>query len=235
MEYVALGRTNVLVSRAGLAAGSMRLLSTTEQAALLRSAYDGGINYFDFCCGDPAVHFAAIAAAFHEVRQNVVLGAYVNAPSAGDIRRALETALSLLNTDYVDLLQIAGLDFVPAPGGNDNIVHTLTALKKEGKIRFTGLAAPFSFSPLSLPSSSIFDTLQFSFNMVNQEETMPAVAFCAKREIGCLASEPLCARFEEIADAFLFLRQFEHVVPLWEIRDEAQLRMLLQLVRDYEK
>ncbi|MDR1786325.1 MAG: aldo/keto reductase [Spirochaetaceae bacterium] len=235
MEYVALGRTNVLVSRTGLAAGSLRLQSAAEQTALIREAYDKGVNYFDFCCCGGDEHLTALAAAFHEIRQNVVLGACVTAPSGARLKVVLEGALTALNTDYIDLLQVAGLDAAPVPGGEDGVADTMAALKKAGKIRYAGLAAPFAFAPASLPGSSVFDTLRFPFNRETQGEAVQIAEVCAKKALGCLAAEPLCAPFEEIEDAFLFLRQFEQAVPLWEVRSREQLQALLALGRKYEK
>jgi aryl-alcohol dehydrogenase-like predicted oxidoreductase len=220
------------VSRAALAVNTFKLLSETEQAKLVRDAYDAGINYFDLNAdGFANNNFSALAGAFFEIRPNIVLGLCVHSASPAHIKTALENALTALNTDYIDILHIAELSFVPAPGGDDGIAAALKALTDEGKIRFTGIAHPFSFSMQQLSSSSIFETLRFPFNTTNKEDGEEKAAFCAKREIGCFASEPLCAPFEEIPDAYSFLSQYEHVVPLWEVRTEEQMNLLLSLLK----
>jgi aryl-alcohol dehydrogenase-like predicted oxidoreductase len=232
MEYVALGRTNALVSRTALAAGSLRLLDAAEQARLIRASYDAGINYFDMR-GSGEVFardaLSALAGAFLEIRQNVFLGLCVTTAPPARMKVELEDALTALNTDYIDILEVTGLSFLPESDGVDGIVPLLETLKREGKIRFCGIAHPFSFAASELVPASIFETLQFPFNNVNSESGAETAALCEKREIGCLVCDPLCAPFEELSDAYSFLLQYEHVVPLWEIRNDEQMRALLTL------
>ena len=48
MEYVALGRSNLLVSRIALGAYGLQYVESDEAAAsLVNMAYQGGINFFD--------------------------------------------------------------------------------------------------------------------------------------------------------------------------------------------
>ena len=48
MEYVGLGKSNLMVSRVGLGAQSLNEIDTDENAAILiHKAYDAGVNFFD--------------------------------------------------------------------------------------------------------------------------------------------------------------------------------------------
>ena len=48
MDYVALGKSNLLVSRTALGAMALANVSDDEQASqIISSAYEGGINFFD--------------------------------------------------------------------------------------------------------------------------------------------------------------------------------------------
>jgi aryl-alcohol dehydrogenase-like predicted oxidoreductase len=229
MEYVAFGQTNILVSRAALAAESLRLLEAQEQADIIRSAYDAGINYFGLSYndrGETARHLPVLSGAFMEIRQNILLGLCLNAASPDSLRASLEDSLTALNTDCVDFLHIAG-----ASDSNEEIVGALGKFKKEGKIRFCGLASPFAFPPAQ-PLMSAIDALQFPFNLyvAENESECEKVLFCAKRDAGCFAAEPLCAPFEYLQEAWTFLNQFEHVVPLWEVKSTEQMGVLMKLV-----
>lgn len=228
MEYVALGQTNVLVSRAALAAESVRLLDAQEQADIIRLAYDAGVNYFglSYTGWDAAApHLPVLAGAFMEIRQNILLGLRLAAAPSGPLRASLEDALTALNTDYIDFLHIAG-----AEKSAEETAGVVGTLKKEGKIRFAGLASPFAFPP-EPPLASVIDTLQFPFNARAAESENEKVQFCAKRDMGCFAAEPLCAPFEYIEEAWVFLNQFEHIVPLWEVRNCVQTAALLKLIK----
>jgi len=221
MEYVALGRTNILASRVALTAENLQS-NPDEQARLIRFGYDEGINYFDIRSEllsnntQSATNLSALAGAFHGIRKNISLGLCIHAETPARMRASLEDALTALSTDYIDILEVAGLSFLPETGASDGIIELLEFLKKDGKIRFAGIAHPFSFAATLLSATSIFETLQFPFNEQGGEADKQIANLCAKREIGCFACDPQS------------VPQYENVVPLWKIQNEAQLQSLLK-------
>jgi aryl-alcohol dehydrogenase-like predicted oxidoreductase len=222
MEYVALGRTNILVSRIALAAESAQG-DSDEQARLIRLGYDAGINYVDMCGTAPllsneygATDLSVLAGAFHGIRKNISLGLCMQAETPVRMKVSLEDALTTLSTDYIDILEIAGLSFLPEAGSNDGIVTLLECLKKDGKIRVAGIAYPFTFAITQLSATSIFETLQFPFTATSGKSDKQVADLCTKREIGCFACNVQSAP------------QYENVVPLWKIQNEAQLQSLLK-------
>jgi aryl-alcohol dehydrogenase-like predicted oxidoreductase len=227
MEYVAFGKTNFLVSRIALAVTSLKSLDDQEQSALILNAYDAGVNFFGLEDGDVLERqLPALASAFHEIRRNVFLNLRLNAVSPNDLRKSLEHILLELHTDYIDILHIEGFswgDSLP-----EDLCAMLARIKTRGIIRAAGLALPAARHKQT-QIAPIFESLQFPFNLCAGIEDKERVQLCEKRALGCVISEPLCAPFDEIEEAYTFLRQFEHAVPLWEVKTPEQMAALLHL------
>lgn len=48
MEYVSLGKTNMMVSRSSFGSLPIQRVKDMEEAvSIIRAAYDGGVNFFD--------------------------------------------------------------------------------------------------------------------------------------------------------------------------------------------
>ena len=227
MEYIAFGRTNFLVSRAALAVSSLKLLDDQEQAALIQSAYDAGVNFFALGGGALERQLPALASTFHGIRRNVFLNLCLAAPSAGILRKSLERLLLELNTDYIDILHITGFSGVDLPA--DEITAMLELVKADGMIRAAGLALSAEADRRQAQIAPVFESLQFPFNLCSPADAKERVLLCERRALGCVIADPLCAPFEEIEEAYNFLRQFEHAVPLWEVRTAEQMAVFLRM------
>ncbi|MCC6863004.1 MAG: aldo/keto reductase [Bryobacterales bacterium] len=137
-----LGRTGVKLTVIGQGGARFHLVPFEEAMAVVRRAYDLGINYFD------------MARSYFEGRAEEVYGAAIPAfrkqifltTKSGQRTRAgaqaeLETSLRTMKTGYVDLWQMHGVNRMEdverifAPGG---AMEAFEAAKKAGKCRFIG-------------------------------------------------------------------------------------------------
>src|SRR5438105_2142309 len=114
MEYVALGRTGLRVSVAGLGAGGFSRLglgtgkTTAEAVSLVRLALDMGVNFIDTAAvyGTEAIIGEAIKTI---PREQVVLATKALIHNGSDRFRSdrvvasLDNSLRQLGTDYVDI------------------------------------------------------------------------------------------------------------------------------------
>ncbi|MBK9168636.1 MAG: aldo/keto reductase [Bryobacterales bacterium] len=136
------GKTGVSLTVIGQAGGRFPLIERDEARAIVRRAYDLGINYFDN------------AAAYWDGRSEEVFGdvlppfrkdVFITTKSVKRTRKEAEeelhASLRRLKTDYVDLWQIHAVgemedvDKIFAPGG---AIEAFEAAKKAGKARFIG-------------------------------------------------------------------------------------------------
>ena len=96
MDYVRLGKTNLLISR--VAFGAMRLSETGSEdnaASIVRKAYDSGINFFDTSRKTPESE-KLLGDALYDIRQNVFLSSATSAKTSSEIRKDLEDSLNYL-------------------------------------------------------------------------------------------------------------------------------------------
>mgnify|MGYP002734967894 FL=1 len=139
MEYVSLGKTNLLVSRTGFGAESLdckEIESFGEDAdekacAIVHQAYAGGMNFFDTSHSKPVCE-KRLGAALHGIRQNVILATKTAGQDLHEIRRDLDESLMSLESDTLDLFQLENPLIVPKKNGMDGIYNELLLLKEKG-------------------------------------------------------------------------------------------------------
>jgi uncharacterized protein len=136
------GKTGEKLTVIGQAGGRFPLCSFEEAAAIVRRAYDLGINYFDnahsYWNGRSEEVFGAVLPAF---RKQVFITTKSTKRDKGEAMSELELSLKRMKTDYVDLWQVhaigemAEIDKLFGPGG---AIESFEQAKKQGKARFIG-------------------------------------------------------------------------------------------------
>ncbi|MBI4893901.1 MAG: aldo/keto reductase [Acidobacteria bacterium] len=159
-----LGRTGENLTIVGMGGARFHLIPFEDGVALVRRAYDLGLNYFDMARSYWEGHAEEVyGAAIGPFRKNIFLTSKSGVRSRAGAMKELETSLRLMKTDYVDLWQIHGVntqkdvDQVLASGG---ALEAFVEAKKAGKCRFigfTGHADP-AFNLQMLRGYDGFDT-----------------------------------------------------------------------------
>lgn len=233
MEYISLGRTGLMVSRTAFGALPIQRVSDMSEAvALIRSAYDGGINFFDTARSYTDSEIK-LGFAFDEIRNDIILSTKSAARSGVDLTRDLENSLRNLQTDYVDLYQLHNPSFIPLPGGEDGLFDALVAAKKEGKIRFFGVTNHSRQLSVQAVESGLYDTIQYPLSYLADETDLSLVRLALEKEIGFIAMKALSGGLiSNIPAAFAWIRQYENVVPIWGIQRKAELAEFLALEKN---
>ena len=110
METVRLGRTNIVVNRNGFGALPVQRVNMEEAKVILKKAYDNGITFFDSARAYSDSE-EKIGRALSEVRQKIYISTKTMATTVTDFWKDLETSLSLLKTDYIDIYHLHWPDF----------------------------------------------------------------------------------------------------------------------------
>lgn len=235
MEYVALGRTNLLVSRTAFGAMSLDCReieafgdkAEEKVCSLVHQAYDGGINFFDTAHSTPVCE-KRLGNALHGIRKDVFLATKTNAENYKDLRRDLPESLFALETDTIDLYQLENPSFLPVKDGKDGLYDTLLSLKKQGTIKHFGIVTENLELAKDAILSGLYETVQFSFNMISGTLAEELVKLCSEREVGCIAMQPLNGGIvKNIPLALGFLQQYENVVPVWGAHTQEELGQIL--------
>ena len=230
MEYIALGKTSLVVSRTAFGALPIqRIGDPAESTALIQAAYDGGINFFDTARSYTDSE-EKLGLALAEFRKDVVIATKSAARTGADLRKDIEVSLRNLGTDYLDLYQLHNPSFVPLPGGEDGLYDTLADLKREGVIRYFGITNHSRQLACEAIDTGLYDTLQYPFSYLADNADIELVKICADTETGFIAMKALAGGLiTNIPAAFAWIRQFEGVIPVWGIQKRFELDDFIDL------
>ena len=228
MEYVRLGKSNLMISRVALGAMSLNKIEDEEKAfELVRNAYNQGINFFDTSRNKSDCE-KILGDALGDIRSSVMLASKTSAQSGAEVRADLEESLNVMHSDFIDLYQYETDQFMPEANGIDGIYDALKSLKESGKIKSIGIATQDIDVAEKAVTSGFYDTLQFPFSMISPDETRQIVQLCRDNDVGFIAMQPLCGGIlTSIPLAYGFLHEYENVIPLWGVQSQEELDQIL--------
>ncbi len=229
MEKMMLGKTGLEVTRTSFGALPIQRIPLKDAAYLLRKAFDCGINYFDTARAYSDSE-EKIGAGLGDVRDRIVISTKSHSSTPQELREHVETSLSKMKTDYVDILQFHNPKKVFLPGGDDGMYDELLRLKDEGKVRFIGYTNHSLARAKEAAKSGFYDTVQFPLNHLSSQGDIDLARLCEDLGVGFIAMKGMSGGL--ITDArlpFAFLRQFKGVVPIWGIQKEEELNQFVEL------
>lgn len=204
MEYRQLGKTGLRVSRMGFGGIPIQKVDAAATRKLVEHMAHLGINYIDTARGY-TVSEQYLGEALEGMRERFVVATKSMARTREAMERDIETSLSNLRTDYIDLYQVhnpslAELETVIAPGG---ALEALLQAKAAGKIRHIGLTAHMASVFERALTLDWVETVMFPYNIVETqgEELMRR---CSEQGVGFICMKPLAGGALE--DARLALR-----------------------------
>ncbi|MBZ5582404.1 MAG: aldo/keto reductase [Acidobacteriia bacterium] len=137
-----LGRTGEKLTIIGQGGARFHLVPFEEGKAVVRRAYDLGINYFDMARSYSDGHAEEVyGAVIPEFRKNVFLTTKSGQRTRKGALAELETSLRTMKTDHVDLWQMHNVarmqdvEQIFAPGG---AIEAFEESRKAGKCRYIG-------------------------------------------------------------------------------------------------
>ena len=74
-----------------------------------------------------------VGLAFDGMREKVIIATKTGAQNAEGFWKDLETSLSNLKTDYIDIYQFHNPAFCPKPGDGSGLYEAMEEAKKQGK------------------------------------------------------------------------------------------------------
>lgn len=151
MLYNKLGQSNIQVSNIGLGCMSLKGSKHKQGLEIIRKAFDSGINFFDTAdLYEKGFNEMLVGEAVQDFRKRIILSTKVGnswrtdgngwdwKASKSYIVKTVESSLSRLKTDYIDLYQLHG-GTIEDP--IDEIIEAFESLVDAGKIRTYGLSS----------------------------------------------------------------------------------------------
>lgn len=219
MRYRLLGRTGLYVSELcmgtmtfGGAAGMWKIIGDLDQAAstaLVRQAFDAGVNFFDTAniygfgaaetitgaaikqLGLPRDELVIATKAFGTMKDNVV---NAGGQSRYHLMHQLDASLERLQLDHVDLYQLHGYDpLTPL----DEVLTALNDMVRSGKVRYVGLcnmAAWQIMKGLGISDKrnlARFESVQAFYTVASRELEREVVPLLQDQQLGLMVWSPL--------------------------------------------
>ena len=234
MDYIALGKSNLLVSRSALGAQRIGDIEDPELAhQMVRMAYEDGVNFFDTSTRAPESE-RRLGAALSDVRENVFIATKSSPRNGGELAIDVDVSLRNLGTGYIDLYQLENPENLPKINDGTEIIEKLVELKSSGLIRHFGIVTDsMDLAERVLYSDAGWETIQFPFNMLCPESVENLTRRFYEKDIGFIAMQPLCGGvLTNLPLALGYFLPFENVVPLWGARNPDELQQILYFTKN---
>ena len=223
MDRVTLGKTGITVCRNGFGALPIQRIGKEDAAYLIRKAYENGVEFFD-TARSYSNSEEKLGYGTQSFRNKIYIATKTAAKRGEDLKKDLETSLSLLNTDYVDIYQFHNPSFCPKPGDGTGLYEAMLEAKKEGKIRHIGITNHRLGVAKEAIESGLYETLQFPFSYISGEKELELVKMCKERGLGFIAMKGLAGGLLNNSKAcYAFMSQFDNVLPIWGVQREREL------------
>lgn len=223
MQTVTLGTTGITVNKNGFGALPIQRISTENAVHLIRKAYNAGITFFD------TARFytdseCKLGEALEGIRDKVYIATKTGATTADAFWKDLETSLTNLKTDYVDLYQFHNPAFCPKPGDGSGLYEAILEAKAQGKVRHIGITNHRLSVAEEAIESGLYETLQFPFCYLSGEKELALVEKCKKKNMGFIAMKVLSGGLiTNSTAAYAYLAQYDNVLPIWGMQRENEL------------
>ena len=168
MDRITLGKTGITVCRNGFGALPIQRIGKEDAAYLVRKAYENGVEFFDTAraYSDSEEKLGYATASF---RNKIYIATKTAAKNGEELKKDLETSLSLLKTDYIDLYQFHNPSFCPKPNDGTGLYEAMLEAKAEGKVRHIGITNHRLGVAKEAIESGLYETLQFPFSYISGE------------------------------------------------------------------
>ena len=227
-----MGKTGITVNKNGFGALLIQRMTKEEAARLLRKAYDNGINLFDTARAYTDSE-EKIGYALSDVRNHIFITTKTAAKNAEGFWKDLETSLSLLKTDHVDVYQFHNPSVCPKPGDGSGLYEAMEKAKEQGKIRFIGITNHSLAVANEAIESGLYDTLQFPFCYLCSDKDIALVESCKAHNMGFIAMKALSGGLiTNSAAAYAFEDQYDNVLPIWGVQREHELDEFLSYIEN---
>ena len=242
MKNITLGKTGITVPQNAF--GALPIQRQDRETAkkiqrvtlgtavhLLRSAYDGGMRFFDTARAYTDSE-EKVGVAFEGMRDKVYIASKTQAKTVEKFWEDLETSLKMLKTDHLDLYQLHCVPQCYKPGDGTSLYEALVEAKKQGKVLHIGITAHKIGVAEEIVASGLYETLQFPFSYLATNRDIALVKSCEAAGMGFIAMKGLSGGLLTNSKACMaFMSQFE-ALPIWGVQRESELAEWLRFFEE---
>ena len=232
MQTIALGNTGIVTPQNAFGALPIQRCTEEDAVAIVRAAYEGGMTFFDTARAYSNSE-ERLGIAFEGMRDKVFIASKTMARTPEAFWRDLDTSLSLLKTDYLDVYQLHCVPQCYRPGDGTGMYECLEEAKRQGKIRHIGITAHLIAVAEEVATSGLYETLQFPLSYLAAEREEALVRTCRDNGVGFIAMKGLAGGLiRNSRAAMAYMTQFDNVVPIWGVQRMTELEEWLSYMDD---
>ena len=235
MKNITLGRTGITVPQNGFGALPIQRVSIDEAVTILRKAYSGGMRFFDTAraYSDSEIKLGAAFGDGYVERDKIIIATKTAAKKPEDFWKDLETSLTNLKTDYIDIYQFHMMNECWRPGDGTGMYECMLEAKKQGKIRHISGTAHKIGVAREIVESGLYDTLQYPISYLADDKEIELIRLCNEHNVGLICMKGLAGGLITNSKAAMaFISQFDGAVPIWGIQREKELDEWLSYMED---
>ena len=194
MEYRRLGKTELNIS--AIAFGGIRLGNLDQETvtAMVKKAYEGGINYIDTArgYGQSEVRLGEALKTLG-IREKLIISSKIIRRELDQFKADFETTMGNLQTDYLDILFIH--DVSTRANFNklfDNgLLDYADELKAQGRIRHLCISTHDEKIGEELMRTGRFEAVMLAYNPINPELENTLIPLAQELDMGVIIMKPL--------------------------------------------
>ena len=232
MNKLTLGKTGIETVQNGFGALPIQRTDEAEAIRILRRAVEGGITYFDTARAYSNSE-EKLGKAFSEggLRDKVFIATKTASKTPEGFWKDLDTSLSLLKTDHIDVYQLHMADRCYAPDDGTGMYECMLEAKKQGKILHIGITAHKLDVAEEIAKSGLYETLQFPFSYLASERDIKLVESCREHNVGFIAMKGLAGGLITRSDAAMaFMSLYPNALPIWGVQRMSELEEWLSFM-----
>lgn len=232
MNKVTLGRTGITVNKNGFGALPVQRVDMAEAERILKKAFDNGIDFYD------TARFYSdseekIGYALSGVRDKIIIASKTMSKTPELFEKELDTSLSNLKTDHIDIYQFHNPNYCPKPDDGTGMYEAMLKAKKAGKILHIGITNHMLKIGNEAVESGLYETLQFPFNYLATDDDTALMKKTVSSGMGFISMKALSGGLiTNSKAAYVFQNLYEGVLPIWGIQKESELDEFLSYGRN---
>ncbi|HZJ57743.1 MAG TPA: aldo/keto reductase [Clostridia bacterium] len=231
-DKITLGSTGITTPRNAFGALPIQRVNVETSVMILRKAYEGGMTFFDTARGYSDSE-EKLGLAFDGMRERIFIATKTGAKTPEGFWKDLETSLTLLKTDYIDIYQFHNPDVCYRPDDGTGMYECMLEAKKQGKIRHIGMTNHRLNLANECIDSGLYETLQFPFSYLSSDKDVDLINKCKEANMGFIAMKALSGGLiTDSAAAYAFMAQYDNVLPIWGIQRESELDEFLSYIEN---
>jgi predicted aldo/keto reductase-like oxidoreductase len=216
MEKVRFGKTGLMVSKVAMGGIPIQRLTVPEAVEVVRGVLALGVNFIDTANGYTDSEEKIGLAIKDLPRESIIIASKSGARDKATFLKNLDTTLSRLGVEYVDIYQHHGIgpDTYDTIFGEGGAYEGMLEGVQAGKIRFPAFSSHDIPVAMRIMREGKFAAVQLPFNYVDDTAAEEAIPLAKELDMGFIAMKPFGGGLLSNARLSIkYLCQFENIVP----------------------